>query len=132
MLYCLDTNFVISVIRKESKAISNLASHNVQDIKIPEVVRAELLTGCLKSARPTIQRAKVEHVIKPFELLGFEGKAVEDYASIRCKLEETGKVIGPNGLLIAAISRAHNAILVTSNVKEFQRVPDLLVENWTR
>lgn len=56
--------------------------------------------------------------------------AVEHYAAIRCDLERSGTVIGPNDLLIAATARALGAVMVTSNENEFSRVPGLVVENW--
>ncbi len=52
MLYCLDTNVIIGVMRHDAQLIAKLKSLEVSDIKIPEVVRAELLLGCLKSQHP--------------------------------------------------------------------------------
>ena len=56
--------------------------------------------------------------------------AAKEYANIRAKLEKSGNRIGDNDMLIAANAKAENAILVTNNVREFERVDGLIVENW--
>ena len=66
----------------------------------------------------------------PFEVLPFDSKCAHIYARIRGELEMTGKVIGPNDLLIAATALANSAVLVTNNVDEFKRVPGLSIESW--
>jgi len=73
---------------------------------------------------------KVEKFLQPFEIIPFEDQICYHYADIRSFLEHKSEIIGPNDLLIASIARFHNAILVTNNIKEFNRVPDLLTENW--
>ena len=99
-------------------------------IFVPEVVRAELLHGCLRSARPKRNVDAVERFLGPFRRLPFGGAAAEHYAQIRVELELSGRVIGPNDLLIAATVRAAGAILVTNNLREFQRVSGLECEDW--
>lgn len=131
MIYCLDTNIVIAIMRNHASAISKLKATNATDVKIPEIVRAELLFGCLKSSDPVEERSKVNHVISPFDLMPFAGDAVEHYASIRFDLEQSGNIIGPNDLLIAATARSVGAIMVTANTNEYSRVPGLVVEDWT-
>jgi tRNA(fMet)-specific endonuclease VapC len=99
-------------------------------ILVPEVVRAELLFGCLKSARPRRNLEAVEQFLSPFRRLPFGAEAAEHYAHIRAELELRGKVIGSNDLLIAASVRAAGAVLVTHNLREFQRVSGLECEDW--
>jgi len=98
---------------------------------VPEMVRAELLHGCLRSDRPEENLAAVESFLAPFRRLPFGSDAAEHYAQIRTDLERAGTPIGPNDLVIAATVRAQGAILVTNNLREFQRVPGLDCEDWT-
>ncbi|HLP47269.1 MAG TPA: PIN domain-containing protein, partial [Candidatus Kapabacteria bacterium] len=63
-------------------------------------------------------------------IIPFGDKEIMDYAKIRAHLEKIGKIIGPNDIIIAAIALSHGATLVTHNTKEFERVQDLLVEDW--
>jgi tRNA(fMet)-specific endonuclease VapC len=67
---------------------------------------------------------------EPFSSLPFDDDAAEVYGRIRTQLEKSGKPIGPNDLLIAAIAIAHDATLVTHNTGEFSRVEDLRYEDW--
>ena len=51
---------------------------------------------------------------------------------LRTDLEKKGNIIGPNDLIIAATTLAHGATLITHNIGEFERIDDLLVEDWTK
>ena len=57
--------------------------------------------------------------------------SAEHYGAIRACLEESGQPIGPMDMLIAAEARAYDLVVVTDNVREFERVPNLTVENWS-
>lgn len=107
-----------------------LQSYDPQEIMVPAVVEAELRQGALKSARPQENLLKAELFLGPFERVAFDSRCAEAYASIRTELEKSGKIIGPNDLMIAATAKACGATLVTNNVREFERVPGLKVESW--
>jgi len=64
------------------------------------------------------------------EILPYSTDAAEQYGVIRGQLEAQGQVIGPNDLHIAAHAKAANLTLVTNNLKEFERVEGLALENW--
>ena len=64
--------------------------------------------------------------------MDFDGKAAEEYGKIRAELERKGTPIGPMDTLIAGHARARGLILVTNNTREFNRVADLAVEDWTQ
>ena len=61
----------------------------------------------------------------------FSIKAVKEYGNIRKDLEKQGKIIGPNDLIIAAIVKSEDGILVTHNTNKFSRVKGLKIEDWT-
>ena len=73
---------------------------------------------------------KVEAILDNIEVLPLDIDADRHYGNIRSVLEKQGKTIGPNDLLIAAHARSLGLIVVTDNTREFDRVPDLVVENW--
>lgn len=66
------------------------------------------------------------------EVVPLDAAAARHYGSLRAELESTGKVIGPNDMLIAAHALALGSVLVTDNVREFSRIDGLQAENWLR
>lgn len=88
--------------------------------------------GAYKSKKKKENIEKVEEFLEPFEVVPFIDLITYTYAEIRNEIEKQGEVIGPNDLLIASIVKFHEGILVTNNVREFERVKDLKLENWTK
>ena len=66
-----------------------------------------------------------------FKTVAFSDKAIEEYGNIRTQLESCGNTISANDLIIASTVKANEGILVTHNVKEFERIKGLKVEDWT-
>jgi tRNA(fMet)-specific endonuclease VapC len=93
------------------------------------VVACELRFGAAKKQSEALSR-RVEQLLSAIPVLPLESGVDEEYAEIRRYLEMTGQPIGPNDLLIAAHARALGMVLVTDNVRKFERVPGLRVENW--
>ncbi len=130
-MYFLDSNTCIYFLNGSSKSIrEKILSTSPVDIKIPSVVKAELLLGAYKSKITQKSLEKLEQFLEPFEVVPFDETVCYEYAAIRKQTEEEGKIIGPNDLLIASIAKFHEGILVTRNTKEFRRIKDLMVENW--
>ncbi|HLB32903.1 MAG TPA: type II toxin-antitoxin system VapC family toxin [Chthoniobacterales bacterium] len=131
MKYAFDTNIIVALIRgKESTLHSRYLAGRPQDYFVPEMVRAELLFGAMLSAYPSKNIAVVENFLQPLQLLPFSNEATFYYAEIRLHLHRLGQPIGPNDLIIAATARANNMVLLTRNIKEFLRVPELVCEEW--
>jgi len=131
MNYYLDTNTCIYFLKgKNQKLKSRILSENPVKIKIPSIVKAELLYGVEKSKRKEENLNNLNMFLFPLEVVGFNDYETIEYAKIRSYLERKGEVIGPNDMLIAAIIKANDGILITNNVKEFEKVKDLKIENW--
>ena len=131
MKYSLDTNICIYLLNGSSdKLKKKLLSLPPKRITVTTIVKADLLYGAEKSIKKKENREKVEKFLTQIEVQPFDEKSAIIYSKIRAKLESTGKIIGANDLLIASIVLANNDALVTNNVKEFKRVPNLKVENW--
>ncbi len=97
---------------------------------ISVVTLAELLHGAEKSAQPTSNLAVVEDFCSRLQVLSYTPKAAQHYGSIRTSLERMGQPIGVNDLHIAAHARSEGLVLVTNNIREFEKVPALQIENW--
>ena len=133
MKYFLDTNMCIYYLKgAHPPLLTKMRSHNPDDIKIPAIVKAELVYGAEKSVHHKENLEKVNAFLLPFEIVPFGDAAASAYGKIRAGLEKAGSPIGPNDLLIAAAVLAENAILVTNNEREFNRVSGLLMENWVQ
>lgn len=131
MSYFLDTNMCIYFLKGTyPQILSKMLSFHPSKIKIPAVVKAELIYGAEKSAKRDENIEKVSAFLLPFEIVPFNGDAAVIYGEIRAELERAGTPIGPNDLLIAASVLAENGVLVTNNMKEYRRVPGLRLENW--
>lgn len=132
MNYYLDTNICIYFLKGEYPGIlKKISSTNPNDIKIPVIVKAELLYGALKSKKSKQNLVSIESFLEPFELIVFDNQAATIYGELRYGLDKKGTPIGPNDLLIASIVIANNGILVTNNISEFSRIKGLKFENWT-
>lgn len=130
-MYLLDTNACIQVLNRTSAAlVARLAERDPSEVRLCSVVKAELVYGARRSRRVTENLKLLRRFFAPFDSLPFDDRCAEEYGSIRSELEAQGEPIGPNDLLIAAIARAHKAVLVTHNLGEFSRVAGLAVEDW--
>jgi len=133
MKYYIDTNICVYYIKgKYTKLLEKLLSKHPNDIKIPAIVKAELIYGAQKSERKEKNEEVIKEFLLPFEIIAFGDKQSVIYGKIRADLEKNGKIIGPNDLLIASIVLSEDGILVTNNEKEFKKVKELKIENWVR
>lgn len=131
MTYLLDTNVWVVFLRDPRAAIApRLRAKRPDEVRLCSVVVAELCYGCLRSANPAGNRAKVDALMRPYRSLPFDDAAAGHFASVRRHLDRLGTPIGPYDLQVAAVALAHNCTLVTHNTSEFSRVPGLLLEDW--
>lgn len=131
MKYMLDTNICIYIIKKHPpNVLHKFKSLHLGDIYMSSVTLAELMCEVEKSQHHQKNKTALEEFTLPLEIMQFNEEAAKYYGNIRAQLEKKGVVIGPYDLMIAAHALALNSILVTSNVKEFSRIPKLKIEDW--
>lgn len=130
-MFLLDSNVWITFLRNPvSPVVARLRGEHPTEIRVCSVVVAELLYGCLRSAKPIDNRTMVDQLLAPFVCLPIDEVAADLFATTRRQLERQGSAIGPFDLQIAAIALANDCTLVTNNTAEFSRVPDLNIEDW--
>ena len=127
----LDANACIDIQRgRDSRIGERLLALKPGEARLSLIVYGELLVGVEKSR----DRERALQALSDFTIgVPVEAAPVEiaqHYGAIRARLEREGRVIGQNDLWIAAHARAADLTLVTSNEREFRRIPDLRVENW--
>jgi len=130
MNYMLDTNVCIAVMKGHPGVRSKLRTRRPNEISISSIVQAELYYGIWKSLHRTQNEEALTDFLAICSVLDWPSEASNTYGQIRAELEAQGRIIGANDLLIAAHAKYLNVILVTNNVREFERIPDLTVENW--
>ena len=128
--YLLDTNILSDLVRNPSgPAARRIAEVGETNIATSVVVAAELWYGAVRRGSDRLTR-RVEDILSELTVLPLTPPAHLRYGEIRAVLEAAGTPIGGNDLLIAAHALAEDRIVVTGNLREFTRVPDLVVENW--
>jgi tRNA(fMet)-specific endonuclease VapC len=130
MIYLLDTDTCIGVLRQNQSILRRLTQIPPADCAVSVITLYELLCGVGKAQNPHQERVKVERFFSIVSQLRYDNAAAEAAAHIRVALERQGNLIGPYDLLIAGHALAYGLKLVTNNVREFQRVPNLQWENW--
>jgi tRNA(fMet)-specific endonuclease VapC len=129
--YLLDSNVCIRYLNGRSSSIrQRLQQIDTDKIALCSVVKAELFYGAMKSNNPKHTLARQQEFLNLFVSLPFDDLAAMIYGEIRASLTALGTPIGSNDLQIAAITLAHNLILVTHNTGEFKRVVGLTIEDW--
>lgn len=128
--YMLDTNIVIYVIKRRPIEVLDTFNRYAGQMCISAITHAELMHGVEKSTQPEHNLRQVEDFISRLDVLEYDIKAASHYGDIRASLEKLGKPIGINDLHIAGHARSESLILVTNNLKEFERVSGLRLENW--
>lgn len=130
MKYLLDTNIVIYVIKKRPLQVLEVFNRYHGRMAVSSITLAELVHGAEKSSDPPRNLAVVEDFMSRLAVLPYDDKAAWQYGNIRAALENLGQPIGLNDLHVAAHARSQGLTLVTNNLREFERVPGLLLENW--
>jgi tRNA(fMet)-specific endonuclease VapC len=127
----LDTNICIYIIANRSlnvvRKLREMAEH---EISVSVIVAAELAYGVAKSQRFEKNKDTLELFLSSLSIEPMTEEVMWHYARLRHHLQSQGKLIGENDQWIAAHALATNAVLVTNNLSEFDRVPALPLENW--
>jgi tRNA(fMet)-specific endonuclease VapC len=131
-MHLLDTNICIYLLKGMFPALQvRLESRSPSTVAIPAIVKAELYFGANKSQNKEKTLKVLNAFLAPLPIIPFGDEESIFYGRIRADMESEGQSIGPNDLLIASTALARGAVLVTHNVKEFQRVKGLVWEDWT-
>ncbi len=128
--YLLDTNIISNLLRNPrgevTRKIKKIGEGN---ICTSIIVASELRFGAAKKGSEKLSQ-RIDSILSAIEVVAYDTPADFQYAALRNFLEKDGAIIGPNDMLIAAQALSLNLIVVTANIGEFSRVPDLKVVNW--
>ncbi len=130
--YLLDTNIVIYAIKNRPQSLRQKFNRLQGQMAISSVTWGELIYGVERSAQPERNLADIESLGARLEMMPFDRMAANHFGRIRAELYRVGAPIGPYDMMIAGQARAHGLVLVSNNVKEFERVSGLMLEDWLR
>jgi tRNA(fMet)-specific endonuclease VapC len=133
MHYVLDTNSVILLMAKRSEIlVRTILGKNEGEIAIPSIVVHELHFGIRQSQKVHENRETLRLLLNDFPIIAFDEDDARISGEVRSELARVGTPIGPYDVLIAGQARARGLTVVTNNVREFNRVKNLTVEDWTK
>ncbi len=132
MRFLLDANVVISLLgRKSESLISRVLDCSEGEIAIPSIVSHELYFGAYKSQRVSFNLETIRLLLRDFDVLSLDEEDARQAGEVRAELKRSGTPIGPYEVLIAGQAKARDLVLISNNTREFKRVPDLRLEDWT-
>ena len=131
MKFMLDTNTCILAMNKDAAVRKRFVKEYPSGIAISAITEAELWFGVENSTKPEKNAETLRAFLATVEIMPFETLAAAEYGRVRAKLKRAGTPIGDRDTLIAAHAKALGLKLATSNLREFQRVEGLTIENWT-
>ena len=130
MNYLLDTNICIYIINEQpAQVLQRLIQAGRESLAISTITVAELAFGVAKSTRAD-SRVKLENFLSKFPILDWGQDAAWVYGNVRKTLEAKGQRIGERDLLLACQALSLDATMVTNNIREFERIEGLKLENW--
>jgi tRNA(fMet)-specific endonuclease VapC len=132
-VYFLDTDICVYILNNKYPYLADCLERCDRDcVKIPAIVYYELRYGAEKSRNRKQTMNKLSRFVSEIEIIPFGEEAAELAGKIRADLEQAGQVIGGNDIIIAATAIANGATLVTNNLREFERIDKLSIENWVK
>jgi tRNA(fMet)-specific endonuclease VapC len=128
--YMLDTNICIFTSKNKPSEVREAFERHQDQMCISTVTWMELVHGAEKSAFPKRNLAVIEGLAARMQVLDYDSKAAEHTGQLMAELQKQGKTIGAYDFMIAGHARSRGLILVTNNLREFERVPGLRIEDW--
>lgn len=131
MKYLLDSNICIHFFRGKFGIIDKLIDVGIENCAISEITLAELVFGAEKSNNPKKNHEIIESFINQITILPIFD-AILIYGKEKVRLQNLGVMISDFDLLIGSTAIENNLIMVTENLKEFERIQNIKLENWAK
>ena len=128
--YLLDTDVCIELIKHNERVLDKVEAIGADHCFVTEITIAELFYGAAKSGRPE-QFNDVEYILQSFDLKPLL-PSLRLYGENKAILEDKGQMIGEFDLLIGSCAVHNNLVMVTSNLKHFDHIPNIKLEDWAQ
>jgi tRNA(fMet)-specific endonuclease VapC len=131
MKYLLDTCILSQFMRGNVGVLERLKSTPPEWIAVSTITCMEVEYGLrLNPQRASKLKPVIEPLLEAVHILPYHREDADATAVIRSILKHSGMPIGPYDVMLAGSAKHHNLVFVTDNLREFQRVEGLLLENW--
>ena len=128
--YLLDTDVCIEIIKQNERVLDKVEAVGADHCFVTEITIAELFYGAAKSGRPE-QFNDVDYILQSFDLKPLL-PSLRLYGENKDLLEDKGQMIGEFDLLIGSCAVHNNLVMVTSNLKHFDHIPNIKLEDWAQ
>ncbi|MBR1448726.1 MAG: PIN domain-containing protein [Prevotella sp.] len=128
--YLLDTDICIEVIKHNTRVLDKVEAAGEENCFVTDITIAELFFGAAKSGNSD-HFGDVDKILQSFDLMPLL-PSLRLYGENKALLEEQGRMIGEFDLLIGSCAVYHDLIMVTSNLKHFDHIPDIQLEDWAQ
>jgi tRNA(fMet)-specific endonuclease VapC len=128
-MFLLDTNIIIAYF-KGNHVVKEKIILNIEEIAVSTLVIAELYYGAKSSQHMEKNLEKLTRFIDVIRIIPFDLSCAIKFGDIKSRLRAIGKPTGEVDTLIAATAITHKAILVTNNLRHFENIEGLKMENW--
>jgi tRNA(fMet)-specific endonuclease VapC len=132
MKYLLDTNICIFLMKNHLETVARYRQNKPFGIGISSITLSELKFGVYNSAAIERNSENLLRFLLGVEVWDYDSAAADEYGQIRAYLRRKGTPISEMDMLIAAYAKAKRLTIVTNNIREFERVEGLILEDWTQ
>ena len=130
MAYLIDTDIIIYSLKNDEHVKQKFRENQNIPKAISGITYGELVYGAKKSRHIEKNLAVIYRIAELFPVLDIDRSIMDVFAAIKSNLERKGNIIEDMDIVIAATALSHNLILVTNNVKHFEKIKDLRMDNW--
>ena len=131
-MVCLDTSFIIDLLkgRNDVKDIMNRLERGSEAVSVTSPTIMELVTGTNLSSRISEEKERIIGFLSGLLTLDFDKKSAFIAGDIEADLLKRGERIETEDIMIGAIVKKNNEVLLTGNRKHFERIKDLKIESY--
>lgn len=129
--YLLDTNIIVFLLRGQMGIRDSIERIGIDQCHISEITYAELLYGAECSSDPAKNTALVDRVLEDINMIPISS-SLKVFAKCKAHLRKIGKIVDDADILIGATAIDNKFIMVTENVKHFENLPGITLENWVK
>lgn len=131
LTHLLDTNVCIHALKRHNREVETRFTEHSGRMALSDISLYELFYGAQRYEDPSRRLNIIEAFVSRLEILPFDSRAALHAGQIRADIERKGQMIGAYDIMIAGCARSQGLILVTGNIREFERVDGLRLENWS-